>query len=132
MDSIDIVKISAVCIIAALICVFFDGQSREYGLYVKITASVIVLGFVIVCIMPVKDSITEIFNKSGADSEYLKILFKAAGICYISQFAHDICRDSGANALASQAETAGKCALLIVALPLFKEITDIVILLAGN
>ena len=36
-----------------------------------------------------------------------------------------ICRDSGEGALAVQAETAGRTALLVIALPLFEKAADL-------
>ena len=69
---------------------------------------------------------TDIYSRAGADEEYLTVLFKALGICYITQFACDICKDSGENALATQAELAGKISLMVIALPLFESLADIV------
>lgn len=127
----EIVKIAAICIVAAVLCRLFDSGSREYSLYIKVAAASVVLAFVFIYISPVIESITGIFGRTGADGEYLEILFKSAGICYISQFAHDICKDSGENLLAAQAELAGKAALIVIALPLFEEVTEIVVSLAG-
>ncbi|MCD7731201.1 MAG: stage III sporulation AC/AD family protein [Oscillospiraceae bacterium] len=127
----EIVKIASICIVSAVICKIFDSREKEYALYIKIAVSVIILSSVVIYIIPVIESINSIFSRTGTDVEYLKILFKSAGICYVSQFAADVCRDSGDSSLASQAELAGKAALLVIAAPLFEKITEIVISLAG-
>ena len=123
----DIIKIAAICIVSAVICKLFDKGSREYSLYIKIAAAIIILSFVFIYISPLIEIIQTIFDRSASDTNYLKILFKATGICYISQFASDICRDSGENLLASQSELAGRVGLMVTAIPLFEEVIDIII-----
>lgn len=125
------VKIAAICIISAVICGIMGAQGREYALYIKIAAVCLIMSAVVVYISPVIDGINSIFLRADIDDKYITVLFKAVGICYISQFACDICRDSGENALASQAELAGKAALIVLAMPLVEELTGIVVALSG-
>lgn len=123
----DIVKIASICIVSAVVCKLFDKNSREFSLYIKIAAAAMILAFVFIYISPLIESIRTIFERSDSDGDYLKILFKATGICYISQFAADICKDSGENLLASQAEFAGRVGLMVTAIPLFEQVVDIMI-----
>lgn len=128
----DIVKIASICIISTVICGLFDKNSHEYALYIKISAAVIVLSFMFIYISPLIENIRSIFERSQADTDYLKILFKATGICYVSQFASDICKDSGENLLASQAELAGRVGLMVSAIPLFEQAVEIIISFSGT
>lgn len=121
-----IVSIAGICIISAVMCKLFANEGKEYGLYIKIAAASVIMSMIIIFVSPVTETIRSIYDKAGADEEYLTILFKALGICYVTQFACDVCRDSGENALATQAELAGKVSLLIIALPLFNSLADIV------
>ncbi|MDE5992892.1 MAG: stage III sporulation AC/AD family protein [Oscillospiraceae bacterium] len=123
---INIVSVAGICIIASVLCKLFGAAGSEYALYIKIAAAAAVLSVVIMFVSPVAEAIRGLYARAGADGEYLTILFKALGICYITQFACDICRDSGENALATQAELAGKLSLLILALPLFDSLSEIV------
>lgn len=123
---VKIVSIAGICIIASVLSKLFESEGREYALYIKLTAAAAVMSAVIIFVSPIVETIRNIYDRAGADEEYLTILFKALGICYVTQFACDICRDSGENALAAQAELAGKISLLIIALPLFNSLADIV------
>jgi stage III sporulation protein AD len=125
-----IIQIAALCIVTAILIKVLDDR-RDVGLYVKIAAAVIILMSVILYVSPVADTINTIFEKAGADETYINILFKALGICYITQFASDICKDSGEGALAVQIELAGKVTLLLMALPMFEALTDLVTVLIG-
>jgi stage III sporulation protein AD len=125
-----IIQIAALCIIVTVICRIFDSR-REFGLYIKIIAATLILGSVILYVSPIADTVNTIFERAGASEEYINILFKALGICYITQFASDICKDSGEGALAVQVEIAGKVTLLLLALPLFEALTELVSVLLG-
>ncbi|MDR0974599.1 MAG: hypothetical protein LBL80_02775 [Ruminococcus sp.] len=126
----EILTIAALCLIVTVICKLFDGQ-KDIAVYIKIAASALVLGGVILYVSPIADTINTIFDKAGASDTYINILFKALGICYITQFASDICKDSGEGALAVQIEIAGKITLLLLSLPLFEALTDLVTVLLG-
>lgn len=121
----DIFKIAALCVTAAIMCKFFNEQN-EFGIYIKIVAAAMIMSVTAIMLSPVIESAENIFERTGSDKEYLTILFKSLGICYVSQLASDICRDSGENALATQAELAGKAALVITALPLVDSLTKII------
>ena len=53
-------------------------------------------------------------------------MLKALGIALITQFVSDTCRDNGENALASITETVAKIAVIVMLLPLFETVFDIV------
>lgn len=122
----DIVKIAALCIVSAVLCKLFNSENSEYGLYIKLAAAMLIMTAAVIYAAPVIETINSIFLRSGIESEHISILFRSLGICYIAQLASDICRDSGESALATQAELAGKISLIITALPLVKNLTDIV------
>lgn len=127
----DIIKIAVVCILTSVICKLLDGSSKDFSIYVRIAAGALIIAVVSIYISPVVEKINEIFNRTGIGNEYLTILFKAAGICYVSQFACDVCKDNGENLIASHAELAGKIALIVISLPLVDNLTEIIINFSG-
>lgn len=54
------------------------------------------------------------------------MLLKALAICYITQLACDCCKDAGECAIAGKLQIAGKIAILIIALPMFESLAEIV------
>ena len=117
---------AGLCISAAVICRIFDKTGREYGVMISAAAAAIITGASVLALSPVIAFINDLYEKTGADSQYINILYKSLGICYITEIAAGVCRDSGESALASQAETAGRVILAVMALPLFSEITKII------
>ena len=124
--NINLIPICGICVIASVLCTLFGNLGKEYSVYIKLAAAIAVLSVILLYISPITETIYVLYEKSGADEEYLTILFKALGICYISQFASDICKDCGEATLAVQAEIAGKTALMLLALPLFNTLSEVV------
>ena len=120
------------CIIAGAVCVLLMGYKPEFSLAVVVAASVIILGVVLKEIVPEMKKISALIEKTELDSGYFKVALKALGICYITSFASDICRDFGQSALASKAELIGKCAIFLICLPLLSNIVEIALSFIGE
>ena len=86
-----------------------------------IAALAAVLGYV----LPLLKDLRDMLQQSGLSGEYIQILFKALGVCVITQLAADACRDAGEQSLAAKAELAGKWMLLTLSLPLFQKVGSI-------
>ena len=71
---------------------------------------------------------------SSADLQHgeLSVLMRSLGICILTQFAVDSCKDAGESALASKVELAGKIAVLLIALPLFQTAANLALSLTGG
>lgn len=57
----------------------------------------------------------------------LTVLIKCTGLCVIAGICGDICRDSGAAALASAVETGGRVLALTAAMPLFHGVAALAV-----
>lgn len=123
--------IAGLCISAAVICRIFDKTGREYGVMITAAAAVIITSLSVLALSPLVDFINTLYGKIGADEQYINILYKSAGVCFLTGLAAGICRDSGENTLAVQAETAGRIAMAVMALPLLEKIADIAAGLIG-
>ncbi len=121
----DILTVAGVAIVATAISVLIKQYKPEYSLAVNLGAGIVILLFVILASAPILAEIQELVAETGINNEYLVILLKALGICFVTQFAADVCRDSGAVSIATKVETAGKIAVLLCALPLFERILNI-------
>ena len=61
----------------------------------------------------------------GKFSEYLPYLLKSMGISLLSSTAADLCRDSGESAVATKLELLGKCEIIVLSIPLLKELLSL-------
>ncbi|MBO6303332.1 MAG: stage III sporulation protein AD [Ruminiclostridium sp.] len=98
----------------------------EFGLFVSLAASIMIILAVVTSISPLIELVDELSEETGTGSEYIMILMKALAVCIVTRLASECCRDSGEGAIAAKVEFAGKAAVLLIAVPLFRTILDIV------
>lgn len=122
----NIAAIVGIGIVAAAISAVLKRFHGEFGLFVSIAASLLILFAVLNSLEPLSSLINELTEQAGTESAYIAILMKALAVCFITQLAADSCRDSGEGAIASRIEFAGKIAVMLVAVPLFEGILGIV------
>ncbi|HHW45894.1 MAG TPA: stage III sporulation protein AD [Clostridiales bacterium] len=122
-------ELSSIIAFALLSCVLgiiLHQYKPEYSMLLVAAAGCILLFMLINTFLPAINEVGSIITKAGVKREYFAILLKALGICYITQFAGDLCRDSGQTSLAGKIDLAGKVAIVILALPIIKNIIEIV------
>lgn len=117
--------IAAVAVITAFLAVMLRRSHPEQAMGVTLIAGILMVTAVLGTMAPLLGDIRTMLEASGLSSEYIQILFKALGICVITQLASDACRDAGEQGLAAKTELAGKLTLLALALPLFQKIGGI-------
>lgn len=127
----EILSIIGIGIIAAALAVVLRQNQPEYALLVSLAAGLFILLKVVGQAQPVVDQIQSLLSSASLPLEYSTILFKALGICFITQIACDTCKDAGETAISSKVEIAGKIAVLVVSLPLFGQVLTIVSSLIG-
>lgn len=112
-------------IVAVSIVVLLRQYKPEYALLVSLICSVLIFLAVLQELLPAIDRIRTMMEASGIEGQYIEILLKALGVCFITQIASDSCRDAGESAIASRVELAGKLALVVLALPMFETVVEI-------
>ncbi len=120
----ELVKILAICLVAAVLCITVKPKAAEYSMLISIAAGVIISLILIKIIFPAIKSFNSLSDSYGIKTEYLSVAIKALGIGYLTSFIADSCRDSGQQSLAAKAEFAGKCAIFILSLPLLLSVLE--------
>ncbi len=120
----NIMLIVALCMIAAVLCKLIGKYNKEQAVMLSVVTCALLLGFILIRLFPVLDIMQNLYSECGVSDEYITILFKSIGICYIARFAYDVCRDCGETAIATVVETAGRAAILILSIPLLEDISS--------
>ena len=124
-----IVSVCGLCICASLICKITEKHSKEQSMLLVIGVCIFVFIAAMADVPEIISKIDELCSNSQVDSIYVTILFKALGICYLTQFASDICRDCNETAIASAVEIIGKIQLIVLAFPLFNKLADVIMVI---
>lgn len=121
----ELTAILSLLLIAAFLAVLLRQYRPEIAMAIGIVAGVLVVLALLQRLTPALSSLRTLLEGAALPTVYTGILFKALGICLLTQLAADTCRDAGETALAAKAEFAGKILLLVLSLPLFEKITSL-------
>ena len=72
-------------------------------------------------------TVNSIVAAAQINTGYIAILLKVVGICLLTEFAVNTCRDAGCQSLAGNVSLAGKLLVTVTALPLYTDILNTVI-----
>ncbi|MBO6229979.1 MAG: stage III sporulation protein AD [Ruminiclostridium sp.] len=122
----NIAAIVGIGITAAAAAALLRGIGSGTAMFVSLAASVVILYAVLTQISPLLGLINELAEEAGTDASYIAVLMKALAVCIITRLASECCRDSGEGAVAAKIELAGKAAVLLTAVPLFRAMLEII------
>ena len=123
----NIFTIIAIGIIGSHLSITIKSYRPEYGLITGIVTGVIILSLATDNVFKVIEELREIISKTGIDTKYFKITLKVIGISYITQFASEICKDAGENAISSKIEAAGKICVMLLTVPVISGFLNMII-----
>ena len=120
----ELISVCGICICASLICKITEKHTKEQAVMLSITVCVFAMLLMLSDIPVIFGKADRLASMAGLDSEYITVIFKSLGVCYLTQFSADICRDCGETAAASAAEIFGKVQLIVLSLPLFEQLIE--------
>lgn len=120
------IKIAGFILISLLLITLLKDTKKEFALILAVGSGIILFAAVAGDLYEIIESLKDISSKAGDVSVYLSLMLKILAVTLVAQFVVDLCRDAGENALASQAETASKILILIMIMPLFETVINII------
>ncbi|MCR4963605.1 MAG: stage III sporulation protein AD [Firmicutes bacterium] len=125
MEGSVLLALAAVAVISSLITVFLkDSKLAALSVLAALAAG----GVLFLKLLPYFGVLLQEFGDiallSGVDSYYLSLMLKIIGVAYVGEFAGQLCRDAGQNALAMKIELAAKAAILLLALPIIAGVVQ--------
>ena len=118
------IKIAAIAVMAAILAAWIKTVKADYGVWIVVGAGVF-LGFS--ALLKLETIIGELQFLQGyftGYGTYFKLLIKIIGITYLAEFSSDLCKDAGANTLASQIELFGKLSILVLCMPIMTSLLE--------
>lgn len=113
----DILKIAMIGIAAVLLAIQMKTGQKEYEIYITLGACLCIFFFLITKLEMVLDAVNEMLGYVHLNTQYVAILFKMIGITYVAEFAGNLCKDAGYQAIALQIEMFGKLSILVISMP---------------
>lgn len=123
----NIISICVLAVVTVIILVTLRPKNSEIALMLGIACSVIILISVLSQMSGIISTVNSIVAASQISSNYIVILLKVIGICFVTEFAVNTCRDAGSQSLASNVSLAGKILVTVTALPLYSDIMNTIL-----
>ena len=122
MELYDILKICGIATLTVIICVILKHQGSNISKYLSETAAVIIFITVILALEPFINMLKTVFDSKIMEIDMLSLLLKASVIAIICQFTSDICKEHNENILSGAVEFAGNSAIILLSLPVLKNL----------
>lgn len=117
-----IIAAAAAGLVGTVLALILGQYRPEFRMLVTAAVTLLLMAMVLEQLSPVLEQLRSTMELTGLTGNYAAILFKAVGICLLTQLAGDVCRDSGESSIASKIELAGRAAILLTAMPLIQEV----------
>ena len=120
----EIIKLAGVILITVIFINTLPTFNKYVSALIAISCSVIILLYTTKAIIPAVESIQAIASQVSFNG--LDIIFKAIGTGLITQFVADIAEDNDNKALSNQMIFVGRVAILILAMPVFLQVLELI------
>ena len=117
-------KACGIVLCALIVCIVFKNLKSDYSLFVRLIITISIFSVSIITVSPVIGYIEEV-SRSTAVYSYIPTLFKALAIAFTVQITADICTDAQETSLAERICFFGKTEILLVSLPLIKQLLSL-------
>ena len=118
----EIVKPLAFLIAALVFSVFLKDKNREVSMVITLTASAAVLVFFSLKLGDVFREVISFFDFGTREAVFAELIMKILGISLITEEVETVCKDAGETSLGKNAVLIGKLSLLMLCIPLIKDV----------
>lgn len=123
----EIFQIVGLGLISTVLVIILKTHKPEMAMQVGVITGIAIFMLVATKLSAVVSLLYDYMSRADIDTSYIGILLKIIGIAYIAEFGAEICKDAGESAIASKIELAGKVIIIVIAVPIFTSLLDLVI-----
>ena len=120
----EVTQIAGVALISVFIILLLKQYKPEFVIHISILAGILIFLMILPKLSAVIELLNNLMNKLGTNSQFFSILLKITGIAYISEFATNICKDSGETAIASKVELGAKIIIISMSIPILGSVIE--------
>ena len=120
-------KLFGAALLATLAILIIRKQSPDAALSLRLVSTVVFAAVSIIAIDPIVEYVKELSWTLGNTEKIgiaCDVLLKALGISILTHVTATVCRDSGEGSIAYYVELCGKIEILLLSLPLIREMID--------
>lgn len=123
----ELMKLAALCAVCVLPVALLRKTAPEQALLLIIAILAVALARCLALAAPVLEEVRALFERAGMETAHVSVLLRTAAAALVTRLCADLCRDGGSQSLAAAVETAGTLAVLLIALPLLRAVTELLL-----
>ena len=123
----DITVIIGIGIVGALLSVMVKSYRPELSLCISLATGILIFLYSLEGLSTVISEIQNMCENSGVNTDFFEVAIKVIAIAYVTEFASETAKDSGENAIAKKLEFAGKTVVLVIMMPIVRNLIDVII-----
>ena len=127
MNFDELMRICGIGLLAAFAMVILRELRKEYSTAILLGMSVAVLLAVIPKIGEAVGFLREL--EECVNTDYVGVILRGVGVTYLTGTACEICKSVGEAGIAGTIETVGRAELLMMCIPLFRELVGMAMLM---
>lgn len=118
----NIISICGTAICAVLMILVIKEVRKDHAYFLSLAVGILFFGFIL---FQLRDTVGYIqyLTDANPNQEYVSTLLKALGIAYITEITHEICKSCGETAVSGYVEAVGKAEIIVLCIPMIKELT---------
>lgn len=120
----NIIAVCGFAVITACIIAAIRNLRPELAGISASVAGVLIMAYAVETVVPLVAFVKDVAAERGVES-YFTLMLKALAISFCCRMSAEICRDCGENTLASRVELAGKVGIVLISLPIVKQLFEI-------
>ena len=121
------IKIVLIVILTSVVLYFLKSVNSDVFVPALLASGIILIYVALSYVTKTFSFIKEIIELSGVDKQIYKIIFKIVGISYLIEFGASAVEDIGYKSLSDKLIMIGKLSILIVSLPIFYAVINLVL-----
>lgn len=120
-------QLIGICLLASVLVVILKPMNPVIASLLTAAFGVMIIGAMLPEIQRFIEVIRQFLMEMGLEGGYYALMLKVMGIVFVAQLAEQVCRDMGAQAVAERVELCGRIAIMGIVVPLFIDLTRMVI-----
>ncbi len=126
-----LLRVLGVGVLFAVVCLILKQMRSDLLPLVRVGGTVLILSMLLSPLSQIVEEMTSLVG-DGSIEPYAKVMIRALGISLLCRIASDVCRDAGESGIGSGVELAGKLTILLLCVPLIRELLSYASRLLGE
>ena len=124
--TIDLFQVAVFCLVATMLALVLRQYRPEYAVFISLACSIVAVLYLLQGVAQVAEELGRLLEDTMLPGELVQVVMRCLGVCILTELAAQTCRDAGEQAIGAKVELAGKVTLVLVSLPLFQRLLQVV------